>query len=88
MHTALAILSCLAGSLLIFTASPHCPRRIPLAPRTLRQSGLVLLVVGAACWAQALHPAAAVFATLSLTMLALGLLPWLALPLRRTDAGR
>ncbi|WP_306606693.1 hypothetical protein [Azonexus sp.] len=91
--TLLSLLFCLGAAALIYAAAPHCPLP-PVASRiVLRRAGGLLLLVGLWSWSQLLHPAAAIFVTLSLAMLAFGLLPWLALPWlalpwRRTPGGR
>lgn len=86
--TLLALLLCLGGAALIYAAAPHCPWSTVTGQRARRRAGSLLLLAGLWSWSQLLHPAAAVFVTLSLAMLACGLLPWLALPWRRTPGGR
>lgn len=86
--TLLSLLLCLGAAALIYAAAPHCPLPPAASRIILRRAGGLLLLAGLWSWSQLLHPAAAVFVTLSLAMLAFGLLPWLALPWRRTPGGR
>lgn len=86
--TLFSLLLCLGAALLIYLAAPHCPWSPPVGRGVLRWAGVLMLALGLGAWSQLLHPAAAVFVTLSLAMLAWGLLPWLALPWRRGSGGR